>query len=398
MAINASVLKAARRHGAGLGTGIEKARMPLAEATHLPSQIYTSEEIFELEKEKIFKKDWLAVARVEEIEKPGDYMTFDIVGEPIIVARNTDGEINAFYNVCVHRGTEVAAGNGNLKTFSCPYHAWTYDLSGQLVGAAYMDDVKGFDLDECRLKPILSGVWQGWVFVNFDSGAEPLENFVAEYGAEFGHYQQEKFRLNRRLETTLDCNWKLVHENFVDIYHFLTLHADTLSNWQGPEDYDYRTHRHGGYATFYENETSWIKPFQELGLAPWLEGWPAGMNPALAGCSGFMTPNFTIFGRAFGIVQVVVWPISPSKTQMYTYCTVPDIYFEQPDIVERVRPIEDLMEMIIDEDRPMIESLQRNMSKEAFRPGRMSSGEMLVHHYISCYLDRMGDDLSERQD
>ena len=396
MTIDASVSKAVSQRGAQLGADIEKARKPLAEATHLPSDIYTSDEIFELEKEKIFKKDWLAIARVEEIEKPGDYMTFDIVGEPIIVARNTDGEINTFYNICVHRGTEVAAGNGNLKTFSCPYHAWTYDLSGQLVGAAYMDDVKNFDLDDCRLKPVRSGVWQGWVFVNFDADAAPLENFVAEYGEEFGHYQQEKFRLNRRLETTLDCNWKLVHENFVDIYHFLTLHADTLSNWQGPEDYDYRAHRHGGYATFYENETSWIKPFQELGLAPWLEGWPEGMDPALAGCSGFMTPNFTIFGRAFGIVHVVVWPLSPSKTQMCTYCTVPDIYFEQPDIVERVRPIEDLMEMIIDEDRPMIESLQRNMSKEAFRPGRMSSGEMLVHHYISCYLDRMGDDLAQR--
>lgn len=393
MATNAKLARTANHQRAEQGGDIDKTRKPLAEATHLPSFIYTSEEIFEQEKAKIFKKDWLAVARVEEIAKPGDYMTFDIVGEPIIVARNTDGEINAFYNVCVHRGTEVAAGNGNIKNFSCPYHAWTYDLEGRLVGAAYMDDVKDFNLDDCRLQPVHCGVWQGWVFVNFDPGAEPLEDFVAEYAGEFGAYQQEKFRLNQRVEKTLDCNWKLVHENFVDIYHFLTLHPDTLSDWQGPEEYDYRAHRHGGYATFYENETSWIKPFQELGLAPWLEGWPAGMNPALAGCSGFMTPNFTIFGRAFGIVHVLVWPISASQSKMYIYCTVPDIYFEQDDIADRVNPIEELMGMIIEEDRPMIESLQRNMSKEAFRPGRMSTGEMLVHHYISCYLDRMGDSL-----
>ena len=388
------VIKADRHRHTELGAGIEAARKPLAEATHLPSYIYTSAEIFEREKGRIFKKDWLAVARVEEIENAGDYMTFDIVGEPIIVARNNNGEINAFYNVCVHRGTEVAAGSGNRKTFSCPYHAWTYDLSGRLVGAAYMDDVKNFALDDCRLQPVRSGVWQGWIFINFDTAAEPLERFVAEYAAEFGAYQQDKFRLHRRVEKTLDCNWKLVHENFVDIYHFLTLHPDTLSNWQGPEEYDYRAYRHGGYATFYENQTSWIKPFQELGLMPWLKNWPAGKDPALAGSSGFMTPNFTIFGRSYGLVHVVVWPLSPSQCRIVIYCTVPEVYFEQADIETRMQPVEKLMEMIIEEDRPMIESLQRNMSKSAFRPGRMSTGEMLVHHYIGCYLDRMGDDLA----
>ena len=394
MTIDANLLRTVSKQWSELGGDIDKARKPLTEATHLPSYIYTSEEIFELEKEKIFKKDWLAVARVEEIENPGDYMTFDIVGEPIIVARNTDGEINAFYNVCVHRGTEVAAGSGNIKTFKCPYHAWTYDLAGKLVGAAYMDDVKDFSLDDCRLQPVRTAIWQGWVFVNFDPKAEPLESFVSEYASEFGRYQQDKFRLNRRVEKTLDCNWKLVHENFVDIYHFLTLHPDTLSDWQGPEEYDYRAHKHGGYATFYENETSWIKPFQKLGLMPWLENWPTGMDPTLAGCSGFLTPNLTIFGRSFGLVHVVVWPLSPSQCQIITYCTVPEVYFEQDDIAERMQPIEELMGIIIDEDRPMIESLQRVMSKGAFRPGRMSTGEMLVHHYINCYLDRMADDLT----
>ena len=117
MTMDANALNSVGRRWAELGNDIGRTQKPLDEATHLPSDIYTSVEIFELEKDKIFKKDWLAVARVEEIEKPGDYMTFDIVGEPIIVARNADGEINAFYNVCVHRGTELASGAGNIKTF-----------------------------------------------------------------------------------------------------------------------------------------------------------------------------------------------------------------------------------------------------------------------------------------
>ena len=99
-------------------------RRPLREATHLPSEIYTSEALYELEKEKIYMQDWLAVARVEEIERAGDYMTFNIMGEPIVVTRDRAGTINAFYNICAHRGVEVVTGEGNAKQFKCPYHAW----------------------------------------------------------------------------------------------------------------------------------------------------------------------------------------------------------------------------------------------------------------------------------
>ena len=370
-------------------SGIEAARKPLLEATHLPSYVYTSEAVFELEKEKIFKKDWLAVARVEEIENAGDYMTFDIVGEPIIVARNAHGELNAYYNVCVHRGTEVAAGAGNVAHFKCPYHAWTYDLSGQLIGAAYMDDVKDFDLDTCRLRAVRLDVWEGWIFVNFDAAAEPLSAFIAEFAEEFGVFQQSKMRLNRRLETTLNCNWKLVNENFVDIYHFLTLHADTLVNWQGPEDYDYRPLKHGGYATFYENDVPTLKPIKELGPAPWLEDWLEGKDWNVTAGAGFLSPNFTTFTRTFSMAQIIVWPITPTRTKIYQYATVPTQAFERDDIVERMKSVEDLMDVVLEEDRPMIESLQRVMGKDAFVPGRMSTGEMLVHHYINDYLDRV---------
>ena len=373
---------------------VEAARKPLREATHLPSYVYTSEEIFEFEKEKIFKKDWLAVARVEEIENPGDYMTFDIVGEPIIVARNASGALNAYYNVCVHRGTEIASGSGNAAQFKCPYHAWTYDLSGKLIGAAYMDDVKDFSLDDCRLPGVRLDVWEGWIFVNFDASAEPLSRFVADFAESFGVFQQGKMRVNRRLETTLNCNWKLVNENFVDIYHILTLHADTLVNWQGPEDYEYRAFAHGGYATFYENEMPTLDALRELGPAPWLSDWLKDKNADIAAGAGFLTPNFTTFVRPFSVAQIIVWPLTPTTTKIYQYATAPTLFFEDERIGERIKPIEDLMEVILEEDRPMIESLQRVMSKDAFVPGRMSSGEMLVHHYINDYLDRMFEDRS----
>ena len=103
-----------------LGEGLDGARSALNRARHLPGYIYTSAEIFQREKENIFMKDWLCVARVEEVEKPGDFMTFRIMDEPAVVARDRDGKLNAFANVCAHRGVEVASGEGNAEEFTCP--------------------------------------------------------------------------------------------------------------------------------------------------------------------------------------------------------------------------------------------------------------------------------------
>ena len=129
-------------------------RRPLFQASHAPGDIYASEEIFALEKRWLFLTDWILVAREEELAAPGDYMTFRLVGEPFVVTRGPDGGLNAFANVCAHRGVEVADGNGNTAEFSCPYHGWLHDLEGKLVGAPYMKEAEGFDPSSCRLKPL----------------------------------------------------------------------------------------------------------------------------------------------------------------------------------------------------------------------------------------------------
>ena len=144
-------------------TSFSASRRPTALANHSPGYIYTSPEIFQREKEEIFLKDWLCVARTDELAEPGDYMTFRIVDEPIIVTRNSAGELAAFANVCKHRGVEVASGHGNTKEFSCPYHGWLYDLDGKLMGAPYMKEASGFNPAACRLDPVRLDTWAGWV-------------------------------------------------------------------------------------------------------------------------------------------------------------------------------------------------------------------------------------------
>ena len=122
--------------GHSANEGLESVKKPVEQARHLPGYLYSDSKLLDLEKQKIFMKDWLCVAREEELEKIGDFMTFDILGEPLLLTRDENGALNALVNMCSHRGVEVADGSGNAKEFSCPYHGWLYDLEGKLIGAS----------------------------------------------------------------------------------------------------------------------------------------------------------------------------------------------------------------------------------------------------------------------
>src|SRR4051812_14881934 len=206
-----SALKAAAEASDELGP----TRAPRAEATHLPPHYYTSPEILELEKEKLFFKDWLIVGRVEEWPNPGDYRAMEIVGEPVVVCRNKTGELHAFANVCRHRGVAVAIGQGNAKEFLCPYHAWAYDLDGALVSPARPRGIKLQGPESRRLPPIRLDTWGGFVFINFDENAPPLADYldVDDYRKAVAYVKPEETVLVDTYTYELDCNWKLVPEN-----------------------------------------------------------------------------------------------------------------------------------------------------------------------------------------
>ena len=130
---------------------VAQTRARLLESQHLPGWFYTSPELFEHEIDTIFMKEWLCVGRLEEFPNAGDYAAIRIAGEPLLICRGNSGEMNAFRNVCRHRGVEVASGEGNLAKFTCPYHAWVYDLEGNLMGAPHVKEVKSFDAGNCSL-------------------------------------------------------------------------------------------------------------------------------------------------------------------------------------------------------------------------------------------------------
>jgi choline monooxygenase len=193
--------------------------------TALPPEAYTSEDMARLEREQLFEKGWIVVAHVSQLLGVGDYVTYDLAGHPILVVRGRDGVLRAFSNVCAHRSAVIAAGSGNRTVFQCPYHSWTYDLTGRLVAAPHMkkDVVAGIGL-----KPLGLEVWHGLVFVNLDADASALAPDLAGVDALTAPYRIADHGVVLCEDMELACNWKLFVENFCESYHVFSVHPETL--------------------------------------------------------------------------------------------------------------------------------------------------------------------------
>jgi Rieske 2Fe-2S family protein len=360
---------------------------PVPRARHLPGFIYSSREIFDIEKDKIFLKDWLCLGRTEEIPNAGDYMTFRIMDEPVIVARGSGGALNAFSNICAHRGVEVASGNGNAHRFKCPYHGWTYDLTGRLMGATFMNEVVGFDLANCRLSPLCVAEWAGWFFINFDSNCAPLHKFLDEFAKDFNFLRQEDCGLAEKVVLRLDCNWKFVVENVIDIYHVGVLHAKTKGGGFDAKSFKLEARRNGGYYRVYGDGPTTLSKKALFGKMPWLQDKPESYS-----VMGLLPPNMTLFARIDDIHPFIVWPLTPGTCEVLIYMLFPKTFFDQPDFKTKVNRYKEYLAAVLDEDRGMIASLQRAMGTKRFQPGPMSYLEEGVHHVINSYLERMFGD------
>lgn len=199
----------------------------LQDAVGLPPDFYTSTWAYELEKERIFRREWLYVGRESDIREPGDYIATTVVDEPIIVVRAEDGAINAFSAVCRHRAMVIAEGNGHCKRlFRCPYHSWSFDFEGRLKGVPGM---AGRDIDRAALSMprFHAAAWHGFVFVNFADDPTPLAEQMAAVEPLVAHHDLANLVAVRGKDAELAVNWKTMAENNAECYHCEHLHHDT---------------------------------------------------------------------------------------------------------------------------------------------------------------------------
>ncbi|HUD27795.1 MAG TPA: aromatic ring-hydroxylating dioxygenase subunit alpha [Novosphingobium sp.] len=195
----------------------------IGEALALPGAFYGAE-FFALERERLFPSGWCAVTVASLIPEKGDVMPVDVAGWPVLLTRSRDGEIKAFHNICRHRGIKLVTECTHKARLTCPWHAWTYSLEGELlatpeIGGAKVNQADGFDRGELGLKPIRVGRWLDLVFVNIDGTAPPFEEWIAPLEALLADYDLSNLVHGERLVDSYGANWKIAMEAGIEDYH-----------------------------------------------------------------------------------------------------------------------------------------------------------------------------------
>lgn len=356
---------------------------PLSRATTLPPKCYTDPEVFERERTALFHREWICVARAEQLPDAGDYLCVDVVGQPVIVVRLDGGDLHAMSGVCLHRAMPVAEGSGNARSFSCPYHQWKYDLEGNLISAPLMDGVENFTPRDCRLAPVRVETWQGFVFVNLDTGAESLIARLGALDEIIDNYEIESLRIAATMTFDSPWNWKLLVENFMEAYHHIGPHSQTLQ-------------------PIYPAKDSWLQPASDhlwsVLHMPGVERDRKNDFPTLPRLTADQTRD---------LLAVVVSPtllFAPGRNQVAWYQLEPDAFDHMnlnihvllrpetirdpafaariPDIMERVRVVH--LEDIAANEGPW-----KGLNAPLAKAGRLSLLEEAIWHMNQFWIERV---------
>ena len=348
----------------------------------LPAEWYSSQEVYALERERIFARTWQYVGRSELVAEPGQYLASYAGHVPVVVVRDHDGRLNAFVNVCRHRGTEVASGCGRRQTLQCPYHAWTYGLDGSLRVAPRSEREPDFDKSEWGLFPVQADTWGPFVFVNPDVDAGPLAEHLGELPslvAESG-LNLSALRFRERVEWEMDVNWKIGIENYLECYHCPVAHPSFSKLYDvDPDAYLLRSS-----PTF----SSQFGPVRESALSGNGRGVPYVPRGEVKQAQyHLLWPNTTInieAGRANLSIDRSI-PDGPHRT-----VGTSDYFFAEDVPEETAREMIAFGQQVAAEDKALVEAVQRGLDSNTVLQGRLLlSSEHLIQHFQRLVVESL---------
>lgn len=358
------------------------ARRPLQQASTLPPNAYTSARVYQREVERAFLREWLCVGRVDQVRSPGDYFTMDLLGDKLVVVRDEEGTIHVLSRVCRHRSAEVAQGTGNTRSFRCPYHCWTYRLDGRLVSAPFMDRAEGFDRTACRLPKLRSEVWQGFIFANFDRNAEPLGARLAPVAELLASYGLPEMVTTEPLVYDSPYNWKLLVENFMESYHHLGTHRDSLQG-SYPAERSVLVHHGDSHAVLTLHGSDEVSS-HELPMIPGLEG---RQLTSIVACVVYPFHLFALSPDNLAWYQVL--PDAVDHFTLRIYVGFPPSVLQRRDFESRVQECREFTKTIHQEDLEACESVWRGLKSSQAVPGRLSHLEIALWYLNQWWMDRM---------
>ena len=352
---------------------------PLAEASTIPSSWYTDTRVYEVEQQTTFRRSWQVAARLDQVREPGQYVTTEIAGEPILIVRSSDGELRGFFNVCRHHAAAVMTDpEGHATQLRCPYHGWTYSLSGELKGTPDFSGVCNFDRADNGLVPVEIATWEKWVFVrlnekqnpSLDNSSSLIEFLGKDLSAQIKGLGLENLHWMERRRYNLDCNWKVFVDNYLDGgYHVPHLHKGLDSVL----DYGSYTIETGEHLCLQSS------PIVSTGGRDDVGAVRTGQRALYY----WLYPNF-MMNYYEGVLDTnLVRPIAVNRTEV-----VFDFYFADVSESARERNLASINvgDRIQQEDLDICESVQRGLNSRAYQAGRLSvrreAGEHLFHRLL----------------
>ncbi len=206
----------------------------------LDARYYTDPAIYADEVQGLFASTWQFAGHVSQLDDTGDYFSFDLAGESLFCIRGRDGQIRTFYNVCQHRAHQMVQGSGNTRVVVCPYHAWTYELTGHLRAGPNINAVPGFDKSRICLTEVRTEIFLGFIFVNLDPDAAAMDDWFPDARTELETFLPHWATLEplEWVEIPENCNWKVSVENYSECYHCALNHPTFSTGVIKPETYD----------------------------------------------------------------------------------------------------------------------------------------------------------------
>ncbi|MCV9999371.1 Rieske 2Fe-2S domain-containing protein [Pararhizobium sp. YC-54] len=349
-----------------VGELVANVSVPFERAKAMPKSVYTSPDFMKLELERVFSKDWICAGRSSSLAKPGDYITMSVAGTPVIVIRDREGKLRALSNVCLHRMSTLLEGSGNVKAIVCPYHAWTYNLTGELRGAAGMGLNAGFCKEDYKLPQFRCEDWLGWIMITLNPDIEGPSERLRDVSRLVGHYGMEHYVESFRETHVWNTNWKVLAENFMESYHLPMCHRNTIGGQVSLEQMDCPT----GFPTF---NYHWALKSDDQYLA-----LAHPNNHRLAGDDRRRTYLLSIYpGLFISLSPGYFWylalhPRSPGEVDMIYGGGLSPEFLADEDSDRHFASLKELLDHVNVEDKGCTEKVYRGLLGSASDPGHLS--------------------------